>query len=419
LKKKLLFSFLALALIIVTLLSACTPSAPSTTTTPEKPALPPKDKIIIGQAVSLSGPLASGNAVASTPYYDLWVHDVNADGGIYVKEYGKKLPVELKIYDDTSDIGTMTQLLGKLITEDKVDFILPPWSTAMLFAAAPIANKHQYILIGGAGGAAKLKEVIQSLPYFFSVLNFSDTQMPVLADVLVELNAKKAAIVFLEDLHGIEFSGAAVPEFASKGIDITMVKSIPADVKDASLLLKQAKSDGADAFIGMVYPDQAILLTAQAMELNYNPKVFSLSVGPAFDFYTFIFGPNIEGVMGGGAWNAKSTPKAQWFIDHYKEVTGNDVGNWWGALYFYASMEHFKQCVEEAGTLDQSKIRDIMETAHFPTVCGDYWYENHFFVNHPGEWGQWQKGIFEVIDPGVHRTAAPELKPVWQPMPQQ
>ena len=76
-----------------------------------------KDKIRIGQAVSLSGPLATSNAVVSTPYYDLWVKDVNAEGGIYVKEYGKKLPVELLIYDDKSEIGTMTRLLEKLILD--------------------------------------------------------------------------------------------------------------------------------------------------------------------------------------------------------------------------------------------------------------------------------------------------------------
>src|SRR4030043_1665505 len=146
---------------------------------------PAKDKIRIGQAVSITGPLGPSNAVVSTPYYDLWVKDVNAEGGIYVKEYGKKLPVELLIYDDKSDIGTMTRLLEKLILEDKVDFILPPWGTAMLFAAAPVANKHKYILLGGPGGAVKLKEIISQLPYFFSVLNTAEPQMPSLVELFV------------------------------------------------------------------------------------------------------------------------------------------------------------------------------------------------------------------------------------------
>jgi branched-chain amino acid transport system substrate-binding protein len=215
-----------------------------------------KDKIVIGQAVSLSGALASGNNAASSPYYDLWVKDVNAKGGIYVKEYGKRLPVELKIYDDKSDVATMTKLLEKLITEEKVDFILPPWSTAMLFAAASIAEKHHYILIGGAGGATSLKDL--DLPYFFQTLNFAETQVPALADILAELGVKKVAIVYIEDLHGTEYMNTATTEFAKRGLEIVMSKMYPYNIADASLLLKEAQSQGADAFIGFSYQDDSM-----------------------------------------------------------------------------------------------------------------------------------------------------------------
>ena len=162
-----------------------------------------KDKIVIGQAISLSGPMAGGVAISGGTVYELWVDEVNKNGGIFVKKYGKKLPIKLIRYDDKSDIGTMTHLLEKLIVEDKVDFILPPWSTAMLYAAAPIANKYHYILIGGPGGAAKLKEL--DLPYFFQVLNFAETQNPTLAKIYKEVGVKSVAIIYRGDLHGIEY----------------------------------------------------------------------------------------------------------------------------------------------------------------------------------------------------------------------
>jgi branched-chain amino acid transport system substrate-binding protein len=376
-------------------------------------AAPVKDKIVIGQAVSLTGPLGPSNAVVSTPYYDLWVKDVNAEGGIYVKEYGKKLPVELLIYDDKSDTGTMTRLLEKLILEDKVDFILPPWSTAMLFAAAPIANKYKYILIGGAGGAEKLKDL--KLPYFFQSLNFSETQVPALVNIFLEMGVKRVAMISLEDLHGVEYSTVSAPVFAKKGINVVMKKSYPFGVKDLSPLLKQAESLKADAFLGFSYPDECMLVTSQAMELGINFKVFALSVGPAFTFYRNALGVNtVEGVIGGGAWNAKSSPGAKKFAEHYKEVTGEEMGNYWGSIYFYSAMQHFKQAVEKAGTLDQKKIRDIMAKEKFDTALGPYWYDKRqLSVNHPGEIGQWQKGVFEVIDPGEKRTAPPIVKPAW------
>jgi len=372
-----------------------------------------KDKIVIGQAVSLSGPLGPSNAVVSTPYYDLWVKDVNAGGGIYVKELGKKLPLELLIYDDKSDIGTMTRLLERLILEDKVDFILPPWGTANLFAAAPIANKYGYILIGGAGGAEKLKEL--QLPYFFQSLNFSEAQVPVLAGIFVELGVKRVAMISHEDLHGVEYSGVAAPEFAKRKIDVVLKKTYPMGVKDLSSLLKQAKSLNADAFVGFSYPDECMLITGQAIELGINFNVFALSVGPAFTFYRNAFGPNtVEGIIGGGAWNPKSSPGAKEFAEHYKQVTGEEMGNYWGSIYFYSAMQHFQQAVEKAGTLDQKKIRDVMAKEKFDTALGPFWYDKRqISVNHPGEWGQWQNGVFEVIDPGAKRTAPPIVKPAW------
>lgn len=377
-------------------------------------APPAKDKIVIGQAISLSGPLAPGAGISGGPVWELWVEDVNKNGGIYVKEYGKKLPVELKRYDDKSDIGTMTTLLEKLILEDKVDFVFPPWSTAMLYAAAPVANKYHYILIGGPGGARKLKEL--NLPYFFQVLNFSTTQAPAIADIYKEVGVKSVAVIYRADLHGIEYGKDAIPEFKKRGIAVKMDKSYPPDIKDVSPLLKEAKALDVDAFYCACYPDAGMLFTKQSIELGINFKSFFLTVLPfSPNLYRDNFGVNVvEGVMGGGAWNAKTSPGAKEFIAKY-------VAKWkvepdyWGGLFYWSSLEHFQQAIEKAGTLDQKKIRDIMAKEKFETSLGPFWYDkDRYFVNHPGEIGQWQKGIFEVIDVGKKRTAPPEYpKPPW------
>jgi branched-chain amino acid transport system substrate-binding protein len=377
-----------------------------------------KDKIVIGQAISLSGPLASGVAIAGGPIYELWVEDVNKHGGIYVKEYGKKLPVELKRYDDKSDIGTMTNLLEKLILQDKVDFVFPPWGTAWLYAAAPIANKYGYILIGGPGGALKLKEL--NLPYFFQVLNFSETQAPALAGIFKEVGVKSVAIIYRADLHGVEYGDAMVPYFKKAGIEVKMSKSFPPDIKDLSPLLKEAKSLGVDAFCAACYPPEGMLLTGQSIELGINFNAFFITVLPfSPNVYRDTFGVNtVEGVMGGGAWNAKTSPGAKELVDKFKARFGVEP-DYWGALYYWSSLQAFQQAIEKAGTLDQKKIRDVMAKERFNTALGPFWYDkNRYFINHPGEIGQWQKGVFEVIDPGKKRTAPPEYpKPAW-PKPQ-
>src|SRR5580658_639563 len=76
--------------------------------------------IRIGYAISLSGVNAQGAATTTLPGYELWVKDVNDKGGIMVKEFGKRIPVEVVAkYDDTSSAETLLRLEEKLMTQDK------------------------------------------------------------------------------------------------------------------------------------------------------------------------------------------------------------------------------------------------------------------------------------------------------------
>jgi branched-chain amino acid transport system substrate-binding protein len=407
-KKKLFLGLLVVIPVVMFLFSATLTAAPA------------KDKIVIGQVMSLSGPQAAGPQISGGPIYELWVEEVNKKGGIYVKEYGKKLPVELKRYDDKTDIGTMTNLLEKLILQDKVDFVFPPWGTAWLFAAAPIANKYGYIMIGGPGGALKLKEL--NLPYFFQVLNFSETQGPALADIFKEVGVKSVALAYRGDLHGIEYGDAMAPDFKKRGIEVKMKKSFPPGIKDLSPILKEAKSLNVDAFASACYPPGAMLLTSQSIELGINFNAFFLTVLPfSPSAFRDNFGVNVvEGVMGGGGWNAKTSPGAKELVDKFVARFKVEP-DYWGGLYYWSSLQHFQQAIEKAGTLNQKKIRDIMATTKFNTALGPYWYDKNRYLAkqcHPGEIGQWQKGIFEVIDVGPKRTAKPLYpKPPW-PKPQ-
>lgn len=377
-------------------------------------AAPAKDKIRIGWVTSLSGPYASGVPGTYGMVYDLWIEEVNAKGGIYVKEYGKRLPLEVIKYDDKSDVGNMTKLLEKTILEDKVDLIFAPWGTAMLYAAAPIATKHKYILLGGPGSALKLKEIIDKVPYFFSVLNMADTQIASLAGILSEVKVKKAAIIYIQDLHGIESRDRALIELKQRGIQIAFAKSFPFGTKDLTPLLKEAKAADVDAFLAFVYPDESFLLTGQAIELGYNPKVFFMTVGPFLAEYKQAFGTKtIEGVMGGGAWNEKVSPGAKKLRDAFMKKYKVEPA-YWGPLYMYSSLQFLEKAIEEAGTLNQTKIRDIMATKTYDTAMGPMRFEKGFNTNHPGEVGQWQNGVFEVIDPDKRRTAKPIYpKPEW------
>jgi branched-chain amino acid transport system substrate-binding protein len=375
-----------------------------------------KDKIRIGNAISLSGPYAPGALTTQIAPYDMWVKEVNAKGGIYVKEYGKKLPVEIIRYDDKSDIGTVVKLVEKLILDDKVDLLLPPWSTAMNFAIAPIVTKYEYPVLGVTVDSMKIKEIAPSIPYFFLHLN----QPPVKAEAIVplckELGVKTAAVIHHADLHGIEFAGYVAPQLSVNGIDVVMYKSYPMGAKDLSPLLKKIKAAKPDAFFAFSYPDGTILLAKQAIAIGFNPKLFYTSIGTAFAFYRDAFGAKVvEGVMGTGAWNPKVPyPGAKEFWDRMVQFSGPGKVDWYGNAFCYSSVQVLQQAIEKAGTLDRKKIRKVIASETFPTVIGPVKYVDQINVQSPGEVGQWQNGAFEIVAAKEKRTAKPIYpKPPW------
>jgi branched-chain amino acid transport system substrate-binding protein len=376
-----------------------------------------KDKIRIGNAISLSGPYAPGAGMTQIPNYDMWVEEVNAKGGIYVKSYDKRLPVEIIRYDDKSDIGTAVKLVEKLILDEKVDLLLPPWGTAMHFAVAPVANKYGYPLIGPTISSEKLREVAPTIPYFFGILNMPREQGPALVGLLSELKANKVALIYVADAYGIEWTGVVAPALGMAGMDTVILKSYPLGVKDLSPLLKTIKAAKVDAVLAMSYPDDTFLMTKQAKELGLNPKLFYLGVGVAFPVYKQMFGgPGVvEGIMGAGAWNPKLPyPGAKEYFDRHVKRWKTEPDRW-GSAFAYASVQILERAIEAAGSLDRAKIRDIIAAETFPTVIGPVKFDGGFNVQSPGEIGQWQKGEFEVVAAKEKRTAAPIFpKPAWK-----
>ena len=413
-RKKLLTSFahLGIVLMVVSMLLVVGWTMPKQAQAAGKAP----DKIRFGNPIALSGPYAMGAKVTQIAPFDMWVQEVNAKGGIYVKEYGKRIPVEIIRYDDKGDTGTCVKLVEKLILQDKVDLLLGPWGTALYFAIAPIVTKYKYPVVGPTVDSLKLREMAHKIPYMFVILNQPPEKSIAMVDLAKELGVKTLVAGLHQDLHGIEYAGGVVPALAGGGVEVLRYKSFPLGAKDLSPLLKDMKAANPDAAFFFCYPPESILITKQAIEVGFNPKLFYCTIGIAFSPYREIFGANtVEGVMGAGAWNPKVPYKgAKEFWDRMTAFSGPGGTDWYGNSFCYSTVQVMEQAIEKAGTLDRKKIRDVIASETFDTVIGPVRFENQFNVQSPGEVGQWQKGEFEVVAAKEKRTAEPIYpKPPW------
>ena len=364
----------------------------------------------IGYTMARTGPWTGGAQVSQEPNYLLWAEQQNAAGGLNVK--GVKRPIELISSDDRSDIETCVRTYEKLMGSDKVDLVLPPWGSNANFAVAPLANRFGYPFLAPTALSRRLIEM--KLPYFFLMLQQPKSMMDALVDLLKANGVRSLAVIYVDDLFGLENYAALKVAVQGTGISIVEDKSYPLGVKDLSPVLRAMKDKNPDAFIGLTYPPDTILASRQSKEIGFNPRIFYASVGTAFQLYRNVMGAGAEGVMGMGSWNSKSSAGAKAYFDaHVKKFGAQKEPDRWASGATWAALEILTNAVAKAG-LDRKAIRDYVAATEHSTLLGKIKFVGSENVGTPGTVSQWQKGEFEVVWPKALATA-PLLpaKPAW------
>lgn len=365
----------------------------------------------IGYSMSRTGPWTGGAQVSQEPNYLLWAEQQNALGGLDVK--GVRRPIELISSDDRSDTETVVRTYEKLMGSDKVDLVLPPWGSNANFAVAPLANRFGYPFLAPTALSKRLVEM--KLPYFFLLLQQPKPMCDALVDMLKASGAKTIAVIYVDDLFGLENYAALRVALQGSGISMVEDKSYPAGVKDLSPVLRSMKDKNPDAFVGFTYPPDTILASKQAKEVGFNPKFFYASVGTAFQLYRNVMTPaGAEGVLGMGSWNGKTSPGAKAYFDaHTKKFAGKEPDRWASGAT-WAGLEILTAGVAKVG-LDRKALRDYIANGNHKTIIGDIKFTGSENTATPGTVSQWQNGEFEVVWPPKVATAKLNAsKPAWK-----
>ncbi len=364
----------------------------------------------VGYAMARTGPWSVGAQTSQEPNYLLWAEQQNAAGGLMVK--GQRRPIELISSDDRSEIETCVRTYEKLMGSDKVDLVLPPWGSNANFAVAPLANRFGYPFLAPTALSRRLVEM--KLPYFFLLLQQPKSMMDALVDMLKANGVRTVAVVYVDDLFGLENYAALKVALQGSGMTLVEDKSYPLGVKDLSPTLRAIKDKNPDAFIGLTYPPDTILASRQSKEIGFNPKFFYASVGTAFQLYRNVMQAGAEGVLGMGSWNAKRGAAAKAYFDaHVKKFGAAKEPDRWASGATWAGLEILTAGVAKVG-LERKALRDFIANGTHETLLGPIKFAGSENVGTPGTVSQWQKGEFEVVWPRSMATAPlVAAKPAW------
>lgn len=376
-----------------------------------------QDKVKIGYAISKTGPNAGGASITQIPNYEMWVKDVNAKGGLMIG--GKRVPVEVIEYDDRSNSEEAVRAVERLVTQDKVDLLFPPWGTGLNLAVGPVFNKYGYPQLTFSAVTDRAPELAKRWPNSFWLLGTSAQYVDALVSVMKKLRdegkiSANVAMISISDGFGIDLSNAARKGFEAAGFKLVYDKSYPIGTQDLSPLLGEAARSGADSFVAFSYPPDTLALTDQAKVASYAPKLMFLGVGVGFPMYPGRFGANAEGIMSLGGWS-KDNASTQEYAKKHEEMFKRGPDRW-GSQVGYSSLQMLEQAIEKVGKIDRPAIIKELQTGTFDTVLGkvklvDNQMKDNFWLI-----GQWQDGFFVGVSPpraGAANVVVP--KPAWKP----
>jgi len=372
----------------------------------------------IGYAISRTGPAAGGAAVTTIPNYELWVKEVNAAGGLKLGD--KRVPIEVVQYDDRSSAEEAAKALERLITQDKVDFILPPWGTGLNLAVGPILNKAGYPHIASTAVTDRAPELAKRWPNSFWLLGTSADAAKTLVELLTKLRTEgkigdTVSMASIADGFGIDLSGAARPALTAAKFKLAYDKTYPVGTQDLSPIINEVKALNPDVFIAFSYPPDTIAITEQSRISGFNPKVFYTGVGTAFPLFKQKFGANAEGVMGIGGWNGDSPAIKDYLARHKASAANGAEPDRWASAVTYAGLQMLQQAIERVGKVDRAAVIKDLQTGTFDTVIGKVKLENNMPTKY---WwvGQWQDGEFYGIGPSGNEGARVPVvpKPAWK-----
>jgi branched-chain amino acid transport system substrate-binding protein len=361
--------------------------------------------IKIGASMSVTGTYAKPGTYQKQGY-DVCIDELNAKGGIL----GRK--VELVIYDDQSNPATAVRLYEKLITEDKVDAVMGPYSSAVSEAVANVTEKYKKVMVAPLAATTSIFK--KGRKYIFMVITPAENYLEGLIDMAAKRGLKTVAIIN-EDTLFPKASASGTAEAAKKrGMQVVLQEAYPKGNTDFSALLVKIKAANADVLAAGTYFDDAVAIARQMKELNVNPKMFGLTVGGDLPEFYDLLKQNAEYVYGSTQWDdSLPYPGQKEFLAAYKARFKGQEPSYHTAAG-YAGCLIYAEAVKRAGTLDADKVRDQLLKMEIKTAFGEYKVDpDGFQTAHKMVMLQWQDGKRIVVWPddlanGKMRYPTPE-----------
>lgn len=387
--------------------------------------------VVIGLTASQTGKL-NVEGIRQVNGLNLWLEQVNKAGGIKLAD-GSTVKFAVKYYDDESNKGRVQELYTKLISADKADFLVSPYSSGLADAAAVIAQQNNRIMI--TAGAASDSTYKKGFTLVYQTYTPASRYLTGAVDMLAKLDpkAKKIAIVYEKDKFSTDVVTALKEYAGGKGYNIVLFEGYDTGTTDFAPFINKIPAD-IDAIMGGGHFADTSTFAKQIYEKGVKPKMVALLVAPPEPKFAEL-GNAAWGVIGASQWEtqvkysaeAAKAHNQEWygpgvtdFVNAYKAKYNGEMPSYHSAGGYVAGLL-LEMAIKKAGSTETEKVKAALDALDVMTFYGrlkfDATPQNHGLqIGHQMVYTQWQKDakgnlINEIVWPEEAQTKAPMLMP--------
>lgn len=343
------------------------------------PAIAACETITLGSAISLTGKYAT-NGVHAKNGYEFAIKKIKENGGIKVAD--KCYNFNVIYYDDESKGDRGATLAERLINQDKVQYMLGPYSSGLTKAIAPVTEKYKIPMVEAEGASRSLFN--KGRKYLFAVLSTSE-QYLASAIALAAEKAKesgkdpssvKVAIAVENDPFSLDIRAGVMEDAAKYNMKIVIDEKLPRDLSDMAPILAKTKLIKPDVLVVSGHSKGAATAVRQIDEMKVKVPMIAMTHCEAAKV-TEKFGAAANDILCATQWAETLSYKDPIFgtaAEYEQEFKANytDYKNKvpYQTAQASAAVYVFKDAFERAGTLDKDKVRDAIAATDLDTFYG-------------------------------------------------
>ncbi len=383
-KKKVFPVFLAV-LLVMTLLAGCGGQSA-------------KDPIKLGVMVPLSGPSAATGQEMRNAYM-LAAEEINAQGLL-----GRK--VELAV-EDSKDPTAAVAALEKLVNREKINILMGEVSSTVGYALAEPAKKYQPVMAWTGAASSKVENAFAGTDWFFHYHPWEYHNVQALVDFLKFAGVKKIAVAYEDGLFG-KSSADIMKGMLPAGMEIVASEPFKSGSPDFTPMLTKLKGLPSDAFVWIGYPGDAIPITTQCKEVDYNPGTILAYVPGWPEGFNKL--PESEYVTAIVLWTPDvPDPNSRKFVEAYKKKYGEVPRSYWAPLA-YTNIMTVAEAIKKAGSTDKEAVKKALAATEYASPLGQTLkFSPSREIKYQGFTNlitvQWRKGKMEVVYPEKMATS--------------